>query len=88
MSYQGNVGELVHGWIRYKEGFSAQLVEGLITEFGIVPGDAILDPFSGSATTLLVAKSLNINAVGIEILAVCHLAWSAKSLFLKYFTFR
>jgi hypothetical protein len=27
VSYQGNKGELVHGWIRYKEGFSTQLVE-------------------------------------------------------------
>lgn len=84
VSYQGNKGELVHGWIRYKEGFSAQLVEILIREFGLEPGQTVLDPFAGSATTLLVAKSLGINAVGIELLPVCHLAWQAKSRFMDY----
>ena len=84
VSYQGNKGELVHGWIRYREGFSAQLVEDLIKEFDVQPGETIFDPFSGSATTLLVAKAMGINAVGTEILSVCHLAWQAKSLFQHY----
>ncbi len=84
VSYQGNKGEIVHGWIRYKEGFSAQLVEMLIRKMGIRPGDTILEPFSGSATTLLIAKALGINAVGIEILPVCHLAWEAKSRLADY----
>jgi hypothetical protein len=84
VSYQGNKGEILHSWIKYREGFSAQLVQHLIHEYGIVPGDTILEPFSGSATTLLVAKSLGINAVGIEILPVCHLAWNAKSFVFDY----
>jgi site-specific DNA-methyltransferase (cytosine-N4-specific) len=84
VSFQGNRGAIVHGWIRYKEGFSAQLVEGLIREFGIAPGDTLLDPFGGSATTLLVAKTLGIDAMGLELLPVCHLAWQAKSRFDEY----
>ena len=84
VSYQGNKGALVHGWIRYKEGFSAQLVESLIRKFGIGPGETILDPFAGSATTLLVAKTLGINAAGIELLPPCHLAWEAKSFVMHY----
>lgn len=84
VSYQGNKGELLHSWIRYREGFSAQLVEDLLAEFQIEPGGAVLDPFAGSATTPLVAKSLGIDAAGIELLPVCHLAWQAKSQFRQY----
>lgn len=84
VSYQGNKGEVLHSWIKYREGFSAQLVEKLIKEFGIQPGDTLLEPFSGSATTLLVAQIMGINAVGIEILPVCHLAWEAKSYAYEY----
>ena len=84
VSFQANKGEIVHGWIKYKEGFSAQLVETLLNEFGIRPGERVLDPFAGSATTLLVAKTKGINADGIEILPNCHMAWEAKSRFTNY----
>ncbi|MFQ4144767.1 XcyI family restriction endonuclease [Chlorogloeopsis sp. ULAP02] len=79
VSYQGNKGEVAHGWIRYKEGFSFKLVEQLIKKFGIRPDDTILDPFCGSGTTLLVCKALGINALGFEILPICHLMWEAKA---------
>lgn len=35
-------------------------------------GDCVLDPFMGSGTTVLVAKSMNRNAIGIEILPEYH----------------
>jgi hypothetical protein len=35
VSYQGNKGEILHSWIKYREGFSAQLVERLIQMLGI-----------------------------------------------------
>lgn len=44
VSYQGVKGTIIHGWIKYREGFSAQLVEGLIREFGIEKYRRILDP--------------------------------------------
>jgi len=84
VSYQANKQAKLHSWLKYKEGFSAQLVENLLGKFNILPGHKILDPFAGSATTLLVAKELGIDAVGIEILPVCHLAWEAKSQYREY----
>ena len=79
VSFQANKTEVLHSWIKYREGFSANLVDILIRKFGIEPGDTILDPFAGSCTTLLVAEMRSINAVGIELLPHCHLAWDAKS---------
>ena len=79
VSFQANRTETLHSWFKYREGFSADLVEILMNRFGIGPGDTVLDPFAGSGTTLLVAEMLGINAVGIELLPHCHLAWDAKS---------
>src|SRR5947207_754127 len=38
VSFQGNKRAMLHSWIKYREGFSAQLVETLIQEFNIQPG--------------------------------------------------
>jgi len=84
VSYQANKQARLHNWLKYKEGFSAQLVDILLSKFGVQAGQKILEPFAGSATTLLVAKELGIDAVGIEILPVCHLAWEAKSQYRQY----
>lgn len=84
VSFQANKTETLHSWIKYREGFSSELVEILIDKFDIKPGDTVLDPFAGSSTTLLVAKMLGINAVGIELLDHCHLAWEAKSRVFDY----
>lgn len=84
VSFQANKTRLLHGWIKYREGFSAELVEILLEEFGIGPGQTVLDPFAGSCTTLLVAKMMGVNSVGVELLPHCHLAWEAKSRVFEY----
>lgn len=84
VSFQANKTEILHSWIKYREGFSANLVDLLIRKFELEPGDILLDPFAGSCTTLLVAEMRSINAVGIELLPHCHLAWNAKSRAFEY----
>jgi DNA modification methylase len=79
VSFQANKTETLHNWFKYREGFSAALVERLIGIMGLGPGDTLLDPFAGSCTTLLVAKMLGIDSVGIELLPHCHLAWEGKA---------
>ena len=84
VSFQANKTEQLHSWIKYREGFSASLVEILLKEFEVEPGQTILEPFAGSCTTLLVAAMYGINGVGIELLPNCHLAWEAKSRAFSY----
>jgi site-specific DNA-methyltransferase (cytosine-N4-specific) len=84
VSFQANKTEALHNWMKYREGFSASLVEMLLHEAAVGPGDTILEPFAGSATTLLAAKMLGINGVGVELLPHCHLAWEAKSRVFAY----
>src|SRR5258708_32509679 len=84
VSYQANKKTRFHSWLKYKEGFSAELVEILLGKFGVSSGQKILDPFAGSGTTLLVAQAQGINAVGIDILPLCHLVWQAKSSYHRY----
>lgn len=79
VSFQGNKTETLHSWIKYREGFSADLVKLLLEKFNVSKGDLVLDPFAGSSTTLLTCKMLGIDAHGIELLPHAHLSWEAKS---------
>ena len=65
VSYQGN--KIVPGlrWLKYKEGFSTQLVESLLSH---AKGTRFLDPFSGSGVAPLIASSKGLLSVGIEIM--------------------
>ncbi len=56
----------VHRWFTYPAGFSYKAVEHSIERFGINVGQTIYDPFMGSGTTNLVAKTKGINSVGTE----------------------
>ncbi len=56
----------VHRWFTYPAGFSYKAVEHSLDQYGISEGDFIYDPFMGSGTTNLTAKTLGINSVGVE----------------------
>lgn len=67
VSYQGNRGLPGLRWLKYKEGFSHELVDQLIDE---VQPASVLDPFAGIGTTPLVAAGKGLRASGIEIMPV------------------
>ena len=67
VSYQGNRTLSGLGWMRYKEGFSAGLVSRLLRASD---AETVLDPFSGLGTTPLVASSLGMESVGMDIMPV------------------
>lgn len=56
----------IHGWFTYPAGFSYKAVEHSIKRYGIRNGARIYDPFMGSGTTNIVAKTLGIDSYGIE----------------------
>ena len=84
VSYQLNKNDSLHRWLKYKEGFSADLVKRLLKEFDIKQGDTILDPFVGSGTTSLVCKMQGINSIGFDILPMSEIAIKAKQSVLDY----
>ena len=77
VSYQSNRSRANYWWFKYKEGFSAALVEYLLTHFKIESG-TLLDPFAGSGAALFVARDHGLSSVGIELLPVGSHAIAAR----------
>ena len=77
VSYRGNYNAPGFRWMKYKEGFSRQLIELILED---VQPKSVLDPFAGIGTTPLIAAGKGLQAVGIEIIPVGLLVGKAISL--------
>ena len=69
VSFQANKARGYYRWYKYKEAFSADLVEYLFRKYKVVKGK-ILDPFVGAGTALFVCSSLGYDSEGIELLPI------------------
>ncbi|MCL4860769.1 MAG: site-specific DNA-methyltransferase [Caldilineaceae bacterium] len=69
VSFQANKSRPLYRWYKYKEAFSAALVEYLFAQYGVT-GGKILDPFAGSGTAQFAASALGLDADGIELLPI------------------
>lgn len=85
VSFQANKTRSVYRWYKFKEAFSASLVEHLYNKFGISKG-IILDPFAGSGTALFAASTMGINTDGIELLPIGQQIISTKKILESNFT--
>lgn len=79
VSFQLSKNQAVHGWLKYKEAFSQDLVAKLLDLMQVKANDLILDPFLGSGTTALVCKQKGIKSLGFDILPTSTLALRVKS---------
>jgi len=79
VSFQANKGRAVYRWFKYKEAFSAGLVEYLLSRYRI-SGGALLDPFAGSGTALFAAGAFGMRAEGIELLPIGQTVIATKQL--------
>ncbi len=85
VSFQANKTRPVYRWYKFKEAFSASLVEYLFHKYGIIAG-RILDPFAGSGTALFAASAMGIDADGIELLPIGREIITAKQILDAEFT--
>ena len=69
VSFQANKTRTHYRWYKYKEAFSADLVEHLFHKYDVNKGK-ILDPFAGAGTSLFACSSLGYDSEGIEVLPV------------------
>lgn len=70
VSFQGNKDKPAYNWYKYKEAFSASLVEYFLSSYDGQISGKVLDPFAGIGTTLFAASSQGIPADGIELLPI------------------
>lgn len=65
-TFKDNLKSPVHRWFTYPAGFSYKAVKAGLDTYNIRRGMTIYDPFMGSGTTNLTAKTYGINSYGAE----------------------
>ncbi len=74
----------VHRWFTYPAGFSYKAAEYSFMESGLDENSTVYDPFMGSGTTNLVAKTKGICSIGVEAhpfvfpIAKCKMNWDIE----------
>jgi hypothetical protein len=86
VSFQANKSMPFYRWYKYKEGFSANLVNYYIHKQGIDNTKMALDPFAGSGAALFAASDLGIDSTGIELLPLGQKLISSKDLLINNFS--
>lgn len=79
VSFQANKSRAVYRWFKYKEAFSAGLIEHLLGKYRI-SGGVLLDPFAGSGTAMFAAGALGMKAEGIELLPIGQTVIATKQI--------
>jgi len=70
---------ITHWFYPYKGKFHPQMVRGLANIMGLNPGETLLDPFSGSGTTMVEGALLGLKTIGYDISPLCVLIGKVKA---------
>lgn len=83
INHTGVVSGLTHDFYRYPGRFSPLVARAAIECF-TKPGDTVLDPFLGGATTLVEALAIGRHAVGVDISRLAVFLAKVKTLLLRH----
>lgn len=67
-----------HDWYRFVLSFPPHLVSHYLSKFGVDKRQVVLDPFTGTGTTLVECKKLGVACVGLEANPMAHFASTTK----------
>ena len=68
VNFKTNLNQPRHSWFDIKEGYSTDLVSNILKDLDIKINDGlVLDPFSGSGTTILQSSILGYESIGLEV---------------------
>jgi hypothetical protein len=81
ITFRSNEQLPVHRWWPFVQGYSAEFVADVLERAELAPGATVLDPFSGSGTTLVEGRRSGARAAGTELLAPAVLAARVKTTF-------
>ena len=76
-SFQDSLRAPIHRWFTYPAGYSHKLVDAKIQEHRLDERHWIADPFVGTGTTSVTAKTAGVNSLGIEAHPFVH--WVAQT---------
>jgi hypothetical protein len=66
-TFRAGLAARVHRWFRLTPSFGPDLVQDMLATLRFVPGEIVLDPFAGAATTMIECQLLGIASYGFEI---------------------
>ncbi|WP_432199339.1 DNA methyltransferase [Anoxybacillus gonensis] len=67
VNFSTNVSAPLHGWFKYREGYSQRLIRELIYRSGITTDEYVIDPFCGSGTTIVEAALNGYSGLGVDV---------------------
>ena len=78
VNFSKNIEVPYHKWFKYREGFAAELIKGLLSLANLEKEDVVIDPFCGSGTTNVVAAFEGYDTFGLDVNPMSAFITNAK----------